>query len=136
MTIKKFNFEKKYKDSKKEKGEIKVIGHGEPGQKGCPRCKSLNLFPHTTLYKKNRAYRCLDCKSDLVSPTTWASCTNEWVIRKTGGRIGKDLVVNDCLICPIPKKEAFNILKLVKEGKACPYFNPTPIKFDEEEQFN
>lgn len=102
-------------DEAKNKDEIKVIGHGNVAEGGCPRCKSLKLIPTRKTVNGDRVYTCFECKAIFASPTTYAECEKL-------GIIGKDLITHDCLICPIPKQEGFDVKKLIKEGKACPYF--------------
>ncbi|MDO8623143.1 MAG: hypothetical protein Q7R52_02760 [archaeon] len=127
MATKKFSFGS---ESKEGRNDVKVIGKGEVLNEGCPSCNSKNVEPTGTLYKGNRAYKCFDCENFFASPTSWAKCDNEYIIREKNGLIANDLVMGpDCFRCPIPKKEGFNIHQLIKEGKQCPYFKG-PIKFD------
>ena len=132
MTTKTYKFEQNWEDTKKN--DIKVIGHGENLAKGCPQCKGTRVEPTGKLFQKNRTYICIQCKSNISSPTTWAECSNEEVVRMVGGIIGRDLIINDCKICHIPKKEGFDIYSLIKQGKSCPYFRGV-VKFEEREQF-
>lgn len=110
----------------------KVIAYGEVGKKGCPAkgCNSEEANFTGKLYNYNRIYRCSKCKLYFASPTTWARCDNEFIQRTKAGIIARDLIINDCLICPIIKKEGLDIQRIIKEGKACPYFKGK-IKMDE-----
>ena len=117
MTTKTFTWRKG-----KETEKIKVIGKGVVGEKGCPQCNSMGVIPTGKLLGKDRTYICRNCDAKFASPTTWAKCTNGYITRTQSGLIGKDLIYNDCLICPISSKEGFDIKQLVKEGKKCPYF--------------
>lgn len=109
----------------------KVLSYGEVGKKGCPApgCGNQSVQFTGKLYNYNRIYRCQKCKQYFGSPTTYARCDNEFVQRTKAGIIARDLIVNDCLVCPIPKKEGFDIQRKIREGKACPYFKGT-IKMD------
>ena len=109
--IKKFKFSEWKKTDKK----IKAGKPGEVLERGCPKCKSMNVIPTGKLHKGNRTYKCLDCGSYFASPTTWAWCTKR-------GKIGKDLISNDCLNCPIAKAEGIDVKLLAGIGKGCPYF--------------
>ncbi len=122
------NTSKNTQDAKKEK----VLSYGEVGKKGCPAegCGSLDVQFTGKLYNYNRIYSCLKCKQHFGSPTTYARCDNEVIQRTKAGIIARDLIVNDCLVCPIPKKEGFDIKRMIQEGKMCPYFKGT-IKMDE-----
>lgn len=151
MGTKVFKFEDiTWKDGKQQ-DKAKTLAHGELKGKGCQNkiivgkdengfdkynfCGSMNLHPTGTTKNKERAYKCLDCGAINASGTTWAKCNNEYVISTKGGLIGRDLIINDCFICPIPKKEGFDIRQLVKEGKCCPYWAGI-VKFDSWEKLN
>ncbi len=130
-----FNFKETEEYSQSQK--VDIVGYGDVGETGCPaqtpqtgtRCNSMNIRFTGKLYNHSRVYTCHDCKSMFVSPTTYARCDNEYIVRTKEGVIARDLIVNDCFICPIPKKEGFDVRKLVAEGKHCPYFKEI-IKLD------
>ena|SRR3990167_5040924 len=120
---------------------LKVTGHGEVGERGCPckvqnvgeeekQCGSTNVVQYKKLHQGNRVYHCRDCGTIFASPTSYARCDNEYIVREKGGIIGSDLVVNDCLICPIARKEGFDVMDLAQKGEKCPYFIG-PTKLDE-----
>lgn len=109
----------------------KIIAYGVVGRKGCPGsgCGNLDVQFTGKLYNYNRMYHCLKCDQYFGSPTTYARCDNEYIQRTKAGIIARDLIVNDCLVCPIPKKEGFDIKQMIQQGKMCPYFKGT-IKMD------
>ena len=124
---------------KEGSNKAKVAGHGEVGEKGCPyvmenngkriKCGNFKLTPTGKLYQGHRVYKCGKCNNFSASPTQWFGCSNEQIVREKNGLVGADEVIGiDCLYCPIPKREGFDIKLLVKEGKACPYFTGQ-IKF-------
>ena len=55
-------------------------------------------------------YKCVSCGAMNASPTVRSKC-------KKFGIISKDLAANDCLLCPIPKLEGFDVMK-----QTCPYY--------------
>ncbi|MDP2672030.1 MAG: hypothetical protein Q8O68_00785 [Candidatus Daviesbacteria bacterium] len=112
------------------KKNIKVTDKGAILVYGCPKCKDMCVTQLPRLYQGNRSYHCNGCGIIFATPTSYARCDNEYIIRTKNGLIGNDTVINDCLICPIPKKEGFNINSLIRESKACPYFKG-PTKLDE-----
>lgn len=126
------------------KNNVKVIGHGEVAQEGCPNiieikgkrksCGNKNVLPTGKLFEGNRTYKCEKCNVFFASQTNWASCSNEQIIREKNGLIANDLVAGpDCWYCPIPKKEGFDVKKLAQEGKKCPYFMGM-VKFDKAQE--
>lgn len=81
---------RKWRETKKD---LKVAGRGEPGFEGCPKCKVVGkAVPTGKTHQGNRAYRCASCGVFFASKTTWAYC-------EIKGRIGKDLITNDCRGC-------------------------------------
>lgn len=136
MTTKTFNFNNAqgWKDGK-EQDKAKVIQHGDVDTEGCPNCHGKDVTHTGKLYQKDRVYKCNKCNHFFASATTYANCDNEYVVRVKGGIIARDLVGNDCFTCPIPKKEGFDVKKLVENGKVCPYFKGV-MKFDKDEKYS
>jgi len=129
MTTKKFSFGSDSREGENS-NKVKIICKGEVLNEGCPGCQSKNVENTGKLYKGNKSYKCIDCNNFFASPTSWAKCDNEFIIRTKNGLIANDLVSGpDCFRCPIPLKEGFDIKRLISEGKSCPYWKGS-IKFD------
>lgn len=76
----------------------------------CPKCGKIARYDKTMLAGPlfHHVYKCV-CGALIGCPTVYAKC-------KKFGIIAKDLVANDCLMCPIPKAEKLN------PEKDCPYY--------------
>lgn len=55
-------------------------------------------------------YECPSCGRMNASPTQYSKCAKY-------GLIAKDLAANDCLLCPIPMDEGFDV-----QERVCPYY--------------
>lgn len=97
----------------------KVISRRKPAEaiiaqlsrRKCPKCGSNVIIPTKKLdNKRNRIYKCLKCFALIGAPTTYAVCNKK-------GIIARDVFLNDCFICEIPREEKFDITK-----QKCPYF--------------
>ena len=78
----------------------------------CKKCGKPSVLTNKTYGPlHDHVYQCMGCKAFTGSPTMYAWC-------KKYGLIARDLNLNDCLICPVPKKEGFSV-----KTAQCPYFD-------------
>ena len=83
----------------------------------CPECKGTAVYDHKKIIDPlyHHFYKCLRCKAQIASPTSYAMC-------EKFGIIVRDMAMNDCYMCPIPQK-----LKFDPRKQKCPYYREKEI---------